>query len=217
MKPSADLRARVLEAARRETSPPRPVVRRWTAAAIALGFAPLLLVFYVVLDGIVLGKRPIPFAVITGAGWVALALVATWGSLARGGSMLGRPKSWLIALAIGTPLVLIALHFVCLSIWPEAWLAARRTQTHVNCFGFASLMALAPLAAFVFVRRSSDPLHPGVTAVAVAVAAAAWGSAAITLHCPVTSGVHVLAAHIGPLALFAALGGALASRLVAVR
>jgi hypothetical protein len=77
-------------------------------------------------------------------------------------------------------------------------------------------MAFGPLAAFAYVRRHTDPVHPRLTGAAVGAAAGAWGALAIGMHCPGTMPVHVLAGHVTPVFLLTLLGIWIGGRGVSV-
>ena len=73
------------------------------------------------------------------------------------------------------------------------------------------------LAAFLFLRRGSDPVHPRASGAALGAAAGAWASVLIHLHCPVAATDHVLLGHLAPV-LFLSLAGVLVGRrLLGVR
>jgi hypothetical protein len=144
--------------------------------------------------------------VLNGVGWGILTLGATWGALGRGGSMLGRPWQWLVAIALATPLLLLGVAYVGYVWWPRAASGECSALAHGLCFFFGSFMALGPLAAFAYARRHTDPVHPRLTGAAVGAAAGAWGALAIGMHCPGTMPLHVLAGHVTPVFLLTLLG-----------
>src|SRR5580658_11255235 len=95
--PPSDLRSRVLDAIAREPAPVRRVGARRRLAVVARGGAVALLVLIAaMIHGPEARGRPLAYVVELDGLWLALAVVATWAGVGRGGSMLGRPTSWKI-------------------------------------------------------------------------------------------------------------------------
>jgi hypothetical protein len=211
---SPDLRARVLSAARAERSPPIGASRASTAIGFLIAFLPIALFD---LRSVALHGRPLGFVVLNGIGWAALAAAATWGAVGRGRSMLGRPQSWLLAVATLTPLALLAVVCAGYAPWPAAAEIEGSRLGDFICFDAVVVLALGPLIAFAVSRRRSDPVHPTLTGTALGVAAGAWGSFALAIHCPVTSLRHILTAHVVPVLFVAAVGALLGSKLLALK
>ena len=215
VKLSTDLRQRVLAAIEREPAPSRAQSNARVAIAFALGFGPI--VAFVAYLGIARGDRPAGYIALVGVGWTLLAIAATWGALGRGKSMLGRPRAWLVAIALLLPLALLGVACAGYAPWPSAVdLDCARVRDFV-CFDFTSAMSLGPLVAFAIARRGTDPVHPTITGAALGAASGAWGAAAIALHCSYTSPIHVLVGHVVPVVVLALLGAVVGARVVAVR
>lgn len=214
MKPSVELRARVLSAVAKEPSPVRRTVERRRALSW-LGAGLWMLLVFGALGGFRAVERPVAFVLGTGAGWAAIAALATWGS-SRGGSMLGRPRSTLLLLAVLTPLALL--------VWYAAWVmradfpvvVAPLAQS-VTCALATLALAFAPFALLLLGRRGSNPNHPRATAAAMGVVAGAWGAALINLHCERADMMHVTLGHVLPALLLGLIGWALGARLLGVR
>src|SRR5204862_7957682 len=123
------LKARILDAARREPSPTRRMVIRRAALLVALAMQAMVTVFLlaggprtwpqdITAPGghslparVVLAmdvQRPTPLVVETAVGAAAIAALALWLALGRGGSTLGRKRKWLLILVVATPLALLA-------------------------------------------------------------------------------------------------------------
>src|SRR4051794_36769685 len=103
----ADLKASILEMARREPSATRRTASRQTALILAAA----LLVdagLFIFFGGVHRGLRPTYLVLATQGGAALVALLAVWGAFGRGRSMLGRPRRWLLAVAIATPVALFA-------------------------------------------------------------------------------------------------------------
>lgn len=69
----------------------------------------------------------------------------------------------------------------------------------------------------VLVRRSSDPVHPGVTGAALGAASGAWAGVVVDLWCPVSHPAHIAVGHIFPIVLLSLFGLALGRRIIAMR
>src|SRR5271155_2456369 len=104
--PTPDLRARVLEAARRERVRTRAQGLRARGLIVAIGFAaPLVLLLF--LGGPTPQGRPVEYVWLLALAYAALAGAATWAGVARGHSMLGRPTAWRIVVVTLTPVALL--------------------------------------------------------------------------------------------------------------
>jgi hypothetical protein len=150
---ASDLRERVLDAARLEQVPSRPIQMRRHAALIALGFAasgaiavikqtigatgegPFApgagrrLWLVVAEGGIPTQDPPLGFVVTLEFMWFLVACVATWAGIARGRSMLGRSSASKLGVATVTPVALVITWLAVAFIWrravlPIAWLEA---------------------------------------------------------------------------------------------
>ena len=215
MIPSPDLRHRVLAAIEREPAPSRAQSTTRTTIAFALGFAPIVL--FVAVLGVAAGDRPPGYIAMVAGGWALLAAAATWGALGRGASMLGRPRSWLLAIALLLPLALLGVALAGYVPWPSAMAIDCARFGHFICFDLSSAMSIGPLVAFAVARRGTDPIHPALTGAALGGASGSWGAVALALHCPVTSVAHVAFGHVLPVIFFATLGALIGARVVAVR
>jgi hypothetical protein len=207
MKPElpADLRSRVLAAAKASPAPARAAVQRGTALALVLGAVALVFVF-LFFGGADLKTRPPAFLAMTLAGWTAIAALTTWVGAARGGNMLGRSTSLLVAAIVATgPGLMLWMHLGT-SMWPGTLGYDAPLRAHLVCLSFVAAMALGPFVALAVVRRHSDPVHPRVTGAALGAVAGAWAGVMGDLHCPVSDAVHVGIGHVLPVLLFALVG-----------
>jgi hypothetical protein len=212
----AELRKRVLEAARLQPSPDRASVRKVTAgASIALVIAGLA--YFFAFGGLHLGTRPAQVVAITAAGWLIVALVATWGAFGRGRSMLGRPIGWLVVVALATAPTLLLWFLMWTMMWPEASAPVPAFGLHLACFMTTIVFSLSPIGAFVIARRHSDPVHPRATGAALGAAAGAWAGVMIDLHCPVSATAHVIIGHLMPIVFLAVAGAWLGRRVLGIR
>jgi hypothetical protein len=214
--PSSELRARILEAARREPVRTRPQGVRARALTLAAGFlAPVLL--SLLIGGPNPHGRPAAYEWLVAASFAALAGVATWAGVGQGRSMLGRPMPWRVAVAVLTPLALLLVTFAASVIWPETTRGHDTPHDLVVCLAFTTLFALGPLVAFTLVRRGSDPVAPRLSGAALAMAAGAWGAVGITLHCPHVTVAHIVLGHLVPVVAIGLAGLLVGQQIVAIR
>ncbi len=212
-----DLRARVLEAARREPVRTRSKGLRERALIVALGFATPIALSLVVAGGPNTHGRPLGYEWLVGAAFTVLAGVATWAGVGQGRSMLGRPMSWRIGVATVTPVALFGVALVASAIWPETTSGHDAPGALVTCVIFTPLFALGPLVAFALLRRGSDPVAPLLGGAAMGAAAGAWGAVGITLHCSHVTVAHVAVGHILPVVGIALVGVLVGQQIVAIR
>jgi hypothetical protein len=219
LRAAADLRARVLAAVERDPAPPRRSGIRRDAALLATGFAVAVLTARLL--GVPhVGRRPAGYVVALAVAWAAVALVATLGAVARGGSMLGRPIAHRIAVSALTPVALFATSLLATAAWPQTVDQRNSLLSIIICAAFTALFALAPFIAFVLVLRRSDPVAPRLAGAALGAAAGAWGALGIELWCSRPTPWHVLAGHVAPVVVLALVGAWLGGaflRVVAVR
>jgi hypothetical protein len=214
--PAADLRARILEAARREPVRVRAQGVRARAIVLVAGFiAPVVL--SAILGGPNAHDRPAPYEWVMAVVFALLAVGATWAGVGQGRSMLGRPTSWRVFVAALTPLALLGVTLAASMAWPETTRGHDTPANLVSCLIFTPLFALGPLVAFTLVRRGSDPIAPRLSGAALGTAAGAWGAVGITVHCSHVSVAHVAIGHILPVALLAAIGLLFCAQIVAIR
>jgi hypothetical protein len=213
--PPADLRARVLSAARSEPVAPRPAGawHRTLTACVGVGAA-----FGVLLSigGPGVYGRPATYTLVLAALWALVCAVGAWAGVSRGPSMLGRPATWRVLVVILAPLALILTAQLAGALWPPPFLLAD-TGKHLECIEFTTLMALGPLIAFMFLRRGSDPVAPRLTGAAIGTVSGAIGAVCIELRCSHATLFHVAAGHVLPVVMLAVLGALVAGRVVAVR
>ena len=212
--PPPDLRARILEEARRAPSPTIEARRNRAVVAAVLGACvPLFLSYRIGLPA----SRPANVLLAVAFGGGCAAFVATWLAATRGKSMLGRPRGVLAAVALLAPLALLGSATLATAIEGGVVLAGGTGRQHVACVVFTLLFALGPFAALAYVRRGSDPVHPRALGAALGGAAGAWGGALIDLHCKVTTVEHLALAHALPIAFVALVGALLGARVLGVR
>ena len=209
------LKERTLAAVAAEPAPTRGELRRRTVLVMALALIASLLVFLFAGGVRPTGRPPVLIAG-TVAGALMLAGLAAWGALGRGGSMLGRPRSLLLAMVIAVPLSLV-LWKLALSYSVPGMTRVWVERPGWRCFRWSLLMGIGPLVALAILRRGSEPLHPVATGAAIGVAAGAGAWVMIDLWCPVAFPLHLLIGHILPLSILALVGAVLGRKLLSVR
>lgn len=206
----AELRERILASVARERPPTRRahLLRAWLLFAV--GLAASLAIFFA-FGGVRPTGRPASLILATSLGAAVVAAFTMWGADVHGGRLLGRPRRWLIALAVLAPLALLIWKIAVsaaypggLDEWPE--------RIGLRCLRLSLLLGAWPLIAFLFARRST-PVHPTLAGLAFGVSVGAWTWLLVDLWCPVAFAPHLLLGHVLPLLLLGA-AGALAGRWV---
>jgi hypothetical protein len=211
----ARLRARAIDLSRQEPSPTRAQVSRQNTVVMAAALL-MPLVIFGALGGARLAPRPDRLVLQTAVGSAVLALGAAVVGMGRGRSMLGRPRSWLLLLVILTPVALFASRVLASSRYPNMMLEWHG-RPGLRCFLLSCVLSLAPLLGALWVRRGSDPVHPRLTAAAVATAAGAGAWVLVDLWCPVGFVPHLLLGHVMPLVLLVAVSATLGSRILTLK
>jgi hypothetical protein len=159
--------------------------------------------------GVAFGARSpmLVWSTVLGRGTIALA--ATWAAFGRGGSMLGRPLSWLVSTSVATPLAIAGWMLLA-----ARGATAGDAMSDLHCIATATLFGLPPLAAFVIVHRQSDLAYPIATGAALGAASGAWADLSMVLHCPSPDLGHRILCHMGPTALLVALGAGLGALVI---
>jgi hypothetical protein len=211
---SAQLRAQVIELTAREPSPTRDQLR--LKQSIVLSIVMLVpLVVFVAWGGIRVAPRPDQLVLQTALGSALLAAGIAIVGIGRGRSMLGRPRSWLLAQVLLTPLLLLGWRVLISARYPSMmvqWVE----RPGLRCFTLSTILALAPLLGVLWLRRSSDPVRPRLTAAAIGAAVGAGAWVLVDLWCPVGYVPHLLLGHVLPLLVLIALSSLLGSRVIAV-
>lgn len=204
MSTPAELKERVLEAARRAPAPTRRQVRLRNALLLGSSLVTLVGGFLAV-GGLRIGGRSGALICGTCIGAAVVTALAAWVSLRRGRSMLGRPRGWLIAVAVGLPPILLAWKL----LWSGRFAGALTevpSRPGLRCFGLSLALSLWPLVAFVWARRASDPTHPRALGAAAGTAIGACTWVLVDGWCPVAYPPHVIFGHFLPLCLLGLAG-----------
>jgi hypothetical protein len=208
-----EVKDRVLDAVRREPARTRPETRRAVAMVVVAGFLTTFCVT-MMLGGFVGGERPAAYLVLSTAGWLAMAGIATWGAIGRGRSMVGRSTRVVRTVALVTAPVMAVWVLVAWAGWPT--LPVCPAKADFLCLAFTLVLALGPFAAFLFVRRHTDPIHPRLSGAALGAASGAWGAVAMHVRCICADPTHLLVAHVVPIVIFAVAGWMLGARVLGI-
>jgi hypothetical protein len=210
-----DLKSRVLAAAASEASPTRRqrVIRSAVLAASALG-VPLLL--FALVGGPRVGPRPLGLVAMTALGTAIIASSALFLAVGRGPSMLGRSRRLLLAGAVIAPVAFLVWKAASSSgvphmmdRWPD--------RSGLRCLALTALFSAWPLAALVWERWGSDPIHPRALGLALGVAVGAGAATLVDLWCPVGYVPHLLTGHVAPMLLLGGLGALVGARTLGVQ
>jgi len=209
-----DVRARILEAARREPSATRRTVVARGAVVLTVALA-LAVAIFVQLGAVRVTGRPSSLVLETALGATLLAAASAWLALGRGRSMLGRPRTWILVAVLAVPMALLAWK-VGISALYEGMSVRWPDRIGYRCRTLSSAVAAAPLVALLFLRRRSDPSHPAATGAALGLAAGSLSWVLVDLWCPVAYLPHLLLGHVLPLVAVTIAGALLGRRLVAL-
>ena len=211
--PSEDLKARLLAAARAAPAPTRSSESKRAAVLVTMAVLVSLTVF-LAFGGVRMTGRPAALLIGTVAGTAAIAALTIWVAVGRGGAMLGRARSWLVAATIASPVALLA--------WKIYWsaqfdhgLAPWPSRLGLRCLGMSLSMGALPLVALLFTRRGTDAVHPGHAGLGIGVALGLAVATFVDAWCPVAYVPHLLLGHILPLALLGAAGLWLGKKILA--
>ena len=231
---SPDLKARVLAAAKKTPSPTRDRARIRQLAMLIFAFAiasvptlvyckilyPEFISLNLTAKDVLQGNTrelPLPLLAWTTAGSFLVAMTVVWAALSRGRSMLGRNSTVLAIVIVATPVVLFCWRYGWALDYDWAFPWYGRSSWGKKCLEVSLATALAPLAAFLTLRRGSDPNHPAATGAAMGVSAGACSWALVDLTCPVGAPLHLLVGHVLPILILGVIGAILGKWLLAVR
>jgi hypothetical protein len=210
-----DLKASILEMARREPSATRRAASRQTALILAFAVIVNAGLFFL-FGGVHRGLRPTHLVLATQGGAGLLALLAVWVAFGRGRSMLGRPRRWLLAVTILTPMALLSWTLFWSARFPEAVLVMPE-RVGLRCLAFTLALAAWPLSLILRSLREKNPVTAVEAGAArgAAIGAIAW--VLVALWCPLNSPAHLALGHFCPLLVLAALGSWLGKRMTGIR
>lgn len=212
--PSAALRELVLAKTRAVPSPTAAEVAKKRARLAVAALVPA----FVLLAALGVGPkgRPLALAVLVAVGWGAIA-TATTALVFSARSPLGPSRPMMGWLAACAPLLALSISAVGMAIYPDTWSGALPPKTHAACMILGFAMGVAPLVAMMVHLRGIDPVRPLARGAALGATAGTWAGTGMMLLCPHHELVHVLVGHVLPVALFAALGAVVGSKVLALR
>jgi hypothetical protein len=209
-----DLKARVLLDVAATPSPTRAVARSQTRAVVYASLAASGFAFFA-LDGVRHGGgRPSALVLVACLVWCGVAIAALGTVL--GARPLGPRRVVLLAVAVGTPAMLLVTMVALGLAWPET-LAVHAERVGLKCLGLTLLTAALPLAGLMAVRRGTAARHARAAGAALGAGCGAAAGVMVVLWCPVMVPRHVLVGHIAPVVALVVVGMALGERVLAMR
>lgn len=202
--PSEDLKLRLLREVASVPSRPRNDEAK-RASWLVYGALAASLAVFAVLGGIRITGRPLSLVAGTVAGTVLIAALTFFAIVGRGKAMAGRATAWLTTIALVSPLALFGWK-IFWSVQYEGALDRWPARVGFKCLGLSMVLGIFPLAAFLFVRRGTDPVHPGRAGMAIGVGLGLGVAALVDAWCPVAYVPHLLLGHLLPLAALGAIG-----------
>ena len=213
MTPSANLRARLLAQVHDEPSPTRDHQRR-LGGLIILGVSVLVGLEFVVSGGVRLGTRPPGFVAGTSLAWL-LGIVTLLIAL-RSRGPLGLPGAVLWALAFASLAFPFGVGVVLSGVYPTT---AVPTPGHPGllCLELSLAWSTAPLTAWVFVRRESDPVHPIAAGAAIGALAGCISGFLVNLTCTFADSRHLALGHLFPGLIQVGVGAMMGHLVLSIR
>ena len=212
---TVDLRARILEEAKKTPAPTRSEHQKRVAVVVTIGTLATTALFFA-MGGFARGTRPVELMVFTAGFAILSAAVLTRLSAPRRPSPLPGPRQVLVAACVSAAPVLAVSVLAATFIWPpEAEDVAMKS--HVACALMTVVQGALPLVVLIVPRRGSDPVHPVVTGAALGMTAGAWTAAMAYLRCPHAEAGHCVLAHVAPTILLTAIGALLGRMFLRVR
>jgi len=213
---TAELRARILEEAKKTPSPTRDEHRKRVAVVVALGTLATAGLFFA-MGGFAPGARPMELIGFSAGFAVVAAIVLTRISRPRQGSVLPAPRSLLVTACVAAAPMLAVAVLAATTMWPEPAHEDVPTKTHLACGLMTVVQGALPLVVLIIPRRGSDPVHPAITGAALGMTAGAWTAAMAYLRCPHAEASHCILAHVVPTLALTAIGAVLGRMFLRVR
>ena len=156
--------------------------------------------------------RPFGYTLFIAAGATTLAIIASLGAFGRGGTMGGRSRQALVAMAFAVPLVTLG--------WLVAW-NGQYTEPFARigyrCLALTVVLGGALLGAATLIRRRTVAATPTASGAAFGAAAGAWAGVGVDLWCPLTNAMHAGIGHVAPMFLLVGIGALLGHFVLRVR
>ncbi len=212
---SPELKARILAAAQASPSPTRrpTIVSTRLLVPVATVLAGCL---YLAFDGVRHGQgRPPGFLAASIAVWTGAAILSLWSVVGTTRSPPGRPRGWLLAVALGMPLLVLVSVLALSAVANTAAVpVVAMHRPGLRCLVMTVAAAVVPVLAFLFVRRGSDPVHPASHGAAIGASFGAYAGIMVCLWCPDPSALHAVLGHVAPLLLLALFGAGVGARVL---
>jgi hypothetical protein len=211
---SQDLKARITASVQQQPSATRPQVARKVAVTLVSAVAVPVIAFLIV-GSVRPGPRPWSLILATGAGAFGIALAAVWVAFGRGGQMVGRARTRLLAMTVAAPATFV--------IWKLLWSSHYDMMDPVperpglRCFALTMLLAAWPFLALASVRKASDPTHPRTLGAALGVATGTCAAVLVDLWCPVAHPGHLALGHLLPIIILGVVGIWVGDRILSIR
>jgi len=149
-------------------------------------------------------------------GSLAIAAIAVYFAAARGRSMLGRSRQVMAAAVVLAP---IAVFVVKRAIGGQVpgLVTSDYGQAGLKCLSISFLTGALPLAAVLYLRRFSDPIHPRLSGAGIGLSAGMLTWLVVDLWCPVCYVPHLLLGHVLPTVTFIAVGAVAGGYFLRIR
>jgi hypothetical protein len=212
----ADLKQRVLAAARDEPAPTRRAAAVQVAVLVVAAGCLVAYGFHARGGVHWAAARPVPFLIGVALGWGLVAVGISFIALRRGRSMLGRSRNGLLGFVLATPPALFGWSLLWNTLYPAS-LKATPGRVGLACLDLALTIGALPVLVLVLARRNTDPVHPAVTGAALGAAVGTWSALTMDLSCECTNPSHVALGHVLPVVLLIGFGAWMGQRLIAIR
>lgn len=213
---TAELRARILDEAKKTPAPTRAEHQKRVAVVVTIGTLATTVLFFA-MGGFAKGTRPVELVGFTAGFALLSAIILTRLSGPRRTTPLPGPRSLLLTACVAAAPVLAVSVLAATMMWPDHGHEDIALQSHVACALMTIAQGALPLVVLVVPRRGSDPVHPVITGAALGMTAGAWTAAMAYLRCPHASASHCILAHVVPTIALTAIGAVLGRTFLRVR
>lgn len=205
---TADLRACILEEAKKTPALTRAEHQKRVALVVTIGTLATTILFFA-MGGFAKGTRPVELMGFTAGFAVLSAIILTRLSGPRSPSPLPKPRSVLVTACVAAAPVLAVSVLAATMMFPDEAHEDVPTKSHLACALMTIVQGALPLVVLIVPRRGSDPIHPVVTGAALGMTAGAWTCAMAYLRCPHATASHCILAHVVPTLALTAIGAVL--------
>jgi hypothetical protein len=213
---TVDLRARILEEAKKTPAPTRAEHQKQVAIVVTIGTLATTALFFA-MGGFAKGARPMELVGFTAGFALLSAVILTRLSAPRRSTPLPNARSVLVTACVAAAPVLAVSVLAATMMWPDHRDEDVAMRSHVACALMTIVQGALPLVVLIVPRRGSDPVHPMITGAALGMTAGAWTAAMAYLRCPHASASHCILAHVVPTLALTAIGALLGRMFLRVR